>query len=99
MKRFKHVFVLSLIIISIPSFLYAWEGLVVGVPEGDIITVLKNDQQITVRLADVDCPEMGMPYGPRAKAFTTRLVAGTKVTVWPVASDLKGMTMAFVFSG
>jgi endonuclease YncB( thermonuclease family) len=98
MNRFKHAFMLFLIITSIPSDLYAWEGLVVGVPEGDIITILKNDQQITIRLAAIDCPEMDMPYGPRARTFTARLVADKKVRVWPVASDSKGRVMAFVFS-
>ena len=64
-----------------PSILYAgsWEGKIVGISDGDIIKVLKNDQQVRVRLAAIDCPDKGQPFGNKAKQFTADMVAGKTV--------------------
>jgi len=49
----------------------AWEGLVIGVHDGDTITVLNWDlETVKVRLADVDCPELDQPWGYMAKWYT-----------------------------
>lgn len=43
-------------------------GRVVGVADGDTLTVLDaGQQQIKVRLADIDAPEKAQPYGQRSK--------------------------------
>ena len=46
-------------------------GKVVGVSDGDTITVLRNRTPIKVRLHGIDCPEIGQDFGSRAKAFTS----------------------------
>lgn len=43
------------------------EGLVVSVHDGDTLTVLVGKQQIKVRLAEIDAPELGQPYGQRSR--------------------------------
>ena len=59
----------------------------------------KDGTQITIRLASVDCPEKGQPYGQTARKFTAKLVSGKIVNVWPTDTDRYGRTVAFVFVG
>lgn len=57
-------------------------GKVVGVTDGDTITVLDavNDQH-KIRLGGIDAPEKAQPFGQRAKAQMSDLVFGKPVTV------------------
>lgn len=41
-------------------------GTVVGVSDGDTLTVLSAGKTVEVRLADIDCPETGQPFSQRA---------------------------------
>lgn len=57
-------------------------GKVVGISDGDTITVLTEDKtQHKVRLAHIDCPEKGQPFGNRAKQFTSDFCFGQIVRV------------------
>jgi micrococcal nuclease len=71
----------------------------VSVTDGDTIKVLKEGIQVKIRLAAIDCPEKGQPYGQAARKFTAGLVAGKIVKVWPTDTDRYGRTIAFVFVG
>lgn len=58
------------------------QGKVVGVTDGDTITIL--DQSKTphkIRLAGIDAPEKGMPFGQKSKEHLSGLVASKQVTV------------------
>jgi endonuclease YncB( thermonuclease family) len=58
------------------------KGKVVGVSDGDTITVLTDDKtQHKVRLAHIDCPERGQPFGNKAKQFTSDFCFGQMVRV------------------
>jgi micrococcal nuclease len=76
MNRSKYALIVFFVIISTSSLLFAWEGKVVSVTDGDTIKVLKAGKQVKVRLAAIDTPEKGQPYGQAAKKFTANLVAG-----------------------
>ena len=54
-------------------------GKVVGVSDGDTITVLKDRTPVHVRLDGVDCPEKGQAFGSKAKEFTSALAFGRVV--------------------
>jgi endonuclease YncB( thermonuclease family) len=57
-------------------------GKVVGVADGDTVTVLEeSDQQHKVRLAGIDAPERRQAYGDRAKQHLSALVYGKAVVV------------------
>ena len=99
MKRLISLFALFLLILSIPSILFAWAGRVVGITDGDTIRVLQAGKQVDIRLAAIDCPEMDQPYGPTAKKFTAGLVEDKIVRIWPTDTDTYGRTVAFVFVG
>ena len=45
---------------------------VIGIKDGDTVVVLDSlNNQITLRLAEVDCPEKSQPFGTKAKQFTS----------------------------
>jgi endonuclease YncB( thermonuclease family) len=69
---------------------------VVGVSDGDSLTVLKGHTQIRVRLHGVDAPESEQDFGSRAKQTASALAFGKDVTVRPVDVDRYGRTVAVV---
>lgn len=54
---------------------------VVGVSDGDTITVLYQGRPEKIRLEGIDCPEKAQAFGQRAKRFTSVLAFGKVVTV------------------
>jgi endonuclease YncB( thermonuclease family) len=73
-----------------------FSGKVIGVSDGDTITVLQNRTDTRVRLHGVDCPEKGQAFGNRAKEFTADLVLGQSVTIRPRGVDRYGRTVGEV---
>lgn len=98
-RTVKKALLLSAILLAIPALLFGFDGKVVGVSDGDTIKVLKAGEQVKVRLASIDCPEKGQPYGQKAKKFTADLVAGKIVKVWETDRDRYGRIVGFVFVG
>lgn len=73
---------------------------VVGVHDGDSITVLtSSNQQIKVRLEGIDCPELKQDYGQKAKQYTSTLCFGKEVRVEETGKDRYGRTLAFIYIG
>jgi endonuclease YncB( thermonuclease family) len=71
-------------------------GRVVGVADGDTITVLRDGRGVTVRLVGIDAPEKGQAYGQRAKQFTSGLAFGRTVTVRATGHDRYGRLLGVV---
>ncbi|MDA2912008.1 thermonuclease family protein, partial [Nitrospiraceae bacterium AH_259_D15_M11_P09] len=71
-------------------------GRVVGVADGDTITVLHNGKGERIRLHGIDCPEKRQAFGKRTKQFTSTLVFGNTVTVEVVDRDRYGRTVGVV---
>jgi micrococcal nuclease len=86
--------VIFLLVLPCPA--WAWSGKVIGVADGDTITVLRDKQPQKIRLYGIDCPEKRQPFGKRAKQFTSNLVFGKVVDIEPIATDRYGRTVAFV---
>ncbi len=68
----------------------------VGVSDGDTITVLHSGKGERIRLHGIDCPEKRQAFGKRAKQLTSNLVFGKTVTVQVVDRDRYGRTVAEV---
>ncbi len=62
-------------------------GKVIGVSDGDTITVLTNGQPEKIRLADIDCPEKKQPFGQKAKEYCSNLCFGKPVVVSYASRD------------
>jgi micrococcal nuclease len=70
---------------------------VVGISDGDTLTVLKADKtQVKVRLWGVDAPETGQDFGTRAKQAASDLAFGKDVTIRERDKDRYGRTVAKV---
>ena len=72
-------------------------GKVVGVSDGDTITVLdEQKRQHKIRLEGIDAPESNQDYGSRAKQSLSDLVFGKTVTVISSKKDKYGKTLGRV---
>jgi endonuclease YncB( thermonuclease family) len=97
MKRgFSIVWLVLIFFLVLPCPAWAWSGKVIGVSDGDTITVLRYKQPQKIRLYGIDCPEKQQPFGKKAKQFTSDKVFGKVVEVEPVTTDRYGRTVAFV---
>ena len=69
---------------------------VVGIHDGDTISVRTARETIRIRLEGIDCPEYRQPYSARAKRFTADLVYRKQVTVDGRGEDQYGRLLARV---
>jgi endonuclease YncB( thermonuclease family) len=70
---------------------------VVGVTDGDTLTVRGGGATIKVRLNGIDCPEKGQPFGRAASEYTAKLAFGRDVRVVERSRDRYGRVVADVF--
>ena len=82
-----HLRTLFLCLLALSSFAaraatQSFDARVVGVADGDTITVLDaNNVQHRIRLAGIDAPEMGQPFSGRSKQSLRRMVMGRNVRI------------------
>ena len=75
-------------------------GKVVGISDGDTITILTNDKQsIKIRLAGIDTPEKSQAFGKKAKQFTSNAVYGKSVTIIQETVDRYKRIVGMVYCG
>jgi endonuclease YncB( thermonuclease family) len=88
---------LILLLLALPAYADV-TGVVVGVSDGDTVTVLDDTKtQHKVRLAGIDAPEKGQPFGQRAKQYMSDLVYGKEVRLEGDKRDRYGRTVAKVW--
>jgi endonuclease YncB( thermonuclease family) len=98
----KKVSFLSLVLtflLTLPCLAWAWSGEVVGITDGDTITVLnsKTLKDVKIRLYGIDCPEGGQAFSKRARQFTSKMVYGKVVEVGAITVDHYGRTVSLVY--
>jgi len=71
-------------------------GQVVGVADGDTLTVLTDTTPVKVRLAEIDAPEKKQDFGERAKQSLAALCFGQQAVVLRGKTDFYGRTVARV---
>ncbi len=74
-------------------------GKVVGIADGDTITVLQNKTQYKIRLYGIDCPESHQDFGTKAKKFTSDLVFKKDIRVVQKDQDRYGRIVGIVYVG
>ena len=87
---------LGLALVASQALATDFTGRMVGVSEGDTITVLSKDKPVRVRLHGIDYPEKRQAFGNRAKQATSKLVFGQTVTVRDLGKDRYGRTVGEV---
>ena len=72
-------------------------GTVVAVASGDALTLRLADRAVPVRLAGIDAPEQGQPYGNRARKSLARLAFGRSVRVVATGTMANGELVARLY--
>lgn len=77
--------------------LAAFLATVIGISDGDTLTVLnENNQQVKIRLAEIDAPEKRQPFATKSKQSLSDLCFGKEAQVIPRAIDRYKRTVARV---
>jgi len=84
------------VLLTCSAWAEQWTGLVVGIQDGDTLTVLRGKEQVKVRLDGIDCPEKAQPFGDRAKQKTAYLSFNRQVTVISSKKDRFGRVLAVI---
>lgn len=91
----------ALLLLLLPSLLLAAvDGRVVGIADGDTLTLLSADhRQLKIRLHGIDTPERRQPYGARARQALAAKVFGQQVRVEVRDIDRYGRSVGRVTLG
>lgn len=83
---------LAILFLSIPISSQAdtFTGKVMGVADGDTISVMRKRRAMKVRLHGIDYPEKGQPFGKRANRFTSEWAFRKEVKVQVQTTDRYG---------
>jgi micrococcal nuclease len=87
---------ISAALIVLLPLLQQISGTVVGVHDGDSITLRSDDGTIKVRLYGIDAPELGQAFSQVAKQKLSDLCFGKTVTLVSFGEDRYGRTLADV---
>ena len=100
-RQFLSLTLLSLLLLAaLPALALDYTGRVVGISDGDTLTLLTPEkQQIRVRLGEIDTPESRQPYGTRARQALSNLAFGKEARVVVQDTDRYGRTVGRVYVG
>jgi endonuclease YncB( thermonuclease family) len=73
-----------------------FSGQVVGVSDGDTLTVLVQRKQVKIRIVDIDAPEAKQPFGSRSKQHLSTLCFGQTALVVDKGRDRYKRTLGKV---
>ncbi len=97
MKNINNILLVTLLLLSLAAQAQTLEGRVVGVADGDTITILDSkNNQYKIRLAGIDAPEKKQPFGNVSKKSLSNLVYGKQVSVDYNKQDRYGRTVGKV---
>lgn len=91
---------LFLLLLLIPFFAFSQTltGKVIAIKDGDTVVVLDSlNNQTTLRLAEVDCPEKSQPFGKNAKQFTSNEIYLKEVKYIVTDTDRYGRSIAKIY--
>ena len=87
-----------LLFFTLFSSLFALDGKVVKVADGDTITILTDSkEQVKIRLFGIDAPEKKQAYGEKSREFLSSLIAGKIVNIKEKHTDRYGRTVGVVY--
>lgn len=74
-----------------------WEAKVVKIADGDTFTAVKDNNEIRIRLAEINTPEKGRPWSKQAKQALKSQIAGKTVKIDEVDVDRFDRVVAIVY--
>lgn len=72
-------------------------GKVVGISDGDTLTVLVDRKPVKVRLEGIDAPERAQAFGARSREKLSEIVFGKTVRIVTYGTDRYGRTLGVVY--
>jgi endonuclease YncB( thermonuclease family) len=90
------VVVSTLIVLSSGASAATITGQVVGITDGDTMTVLVDERQVKVRLSEIDAPERKQPYGQRSRQALADLCHGVQAEISSTGKDRYGRVLGRV---
>jgi endonuclease YncB( thermonuclease family) len=92
--------VLASALAAAPVYARDFDGRVVGIQDGDTVTVLDaSNQQHRIRIAGIDAPEKAQAFGAAAKENLARLAFGRQADVRCSKRDRYGREVCNVYVG
>ena len=91
------LFLILCILLNHYVFAEDFTGKVISITDGDTVTVLTDNKQIKVRLAEIDTPEKNQPYGKNAKKALSDFILGKIVQIKFETIDRYGRTIGKIF--
>ena len=89
-----------LLVVVLPIQAADLQGRVIAISDGDTFKLLTaNKQQVKIRLAEIDAPESGQPYGNKSKQALSGLIFGKDVRVVVQTQDRYGRTVGRPYVG
>ena len=77
----KPILTILTLLFAFTASAFDFTGKVVGVADGDTITVLYGKKEYKIRFQHIDCPESSQAFGTKAKQVLSNKVFGRTVTV------------------
>jgi len=75
----------------------SYQGEVIGITDGDTLTILINKTPYKIRLAQIDTPEKRQPYGSKAKKVLSDLVFNKTISITIETIDRYGRYVADIY--
>jgi micrococcal nuclease len=75
----------------------AYAHKVIGISDGDTMTLLVDNKQLKIRLANIDAPESKQSFGQSSKKSLSDICWGTNATYETQTVDRYGRSVAVVF--
>lgn len=86
-----------LIVFAQPAYAETFEGPVVRVIDGDSLIVLRDREQVRVRLKEIDAPERNQRFGKRSRQSLSDMCAKKRARVSWTERDRNGRTLGRVW--
>lgn len=97
MSSFHGALASILWLLAAPAMAQSLTGRVVGVADGDTVTVVDGERrQHKIRVAGIDAPEKRQPFGQKSKASMSDMVFNREVEIVGSKRDRYGRTVAKV---
>lgn len=92
------LFVFLSFVSSHAAFSSELTGKVVGVHDGDTVTILTPDiTQVKIRLSEIDAPELDQPYGAQSKKALSDMIFNKQVRIMWDERDRYGRTVGKIY--
>lgn len=96
-RKSKNIIAGCILLFPTWAFAIDFEGQIIRVSDGDTLTILKGQEKIKIRLAEIDAPEKAQPFGQQSKQSLSDLCLGKPARIEDKGHDRYGRTIGRVW--